>query len=257
MRCVNYAVKGGGFLTCSFRDNEFEDFLLYKKRICTVSRLPLKTAVSQCGLQLGAERRMLPQSAWVLGPNVIIDTEGALIDHSVSDFVWLRDIHPRTVGPPAPVPVTLPLTAASLVPIVNAMCTIMRHNFYPALLTLGASVMVLHYSQIVRKRGHCHVPILFGSSQTGKTTAPQCALALFGCHRHTFYSRGTKEAYLQKCCSSTLPVGCDDPHSPAAIGQLIVELFNGAKSTLVKSGDKIPITSCIISANFNLAETAK
>jgi len=56
---------------------------------------------------------------------------------------------------------------------------------------------------------------------------------------------------------STLPVGCDDPQSQAAIGQLIVELFNGAKSNLVKSGDKVPITSCIISANFCLAETAK
>jgi len=257
MRCVNHAVKGGGFLTCSFRENEFGDFLLYKKWMCTASSLCLKTAVSQCGLQLGPERRMLPQSAWVFGPNVIINMKGEQIDPSVSDFVWLSDIHPRTVWPTAPIPVTLPLNSSSIVPLVNVMCTIMRHNIYPALLTLGASVMVLHYSQIVSKRGHCHVLILFGRSQTGKTTALQCALSLFGCHRRTFYSHGTKEAYLQKCCMSTLPVGCDDPQSQAAIGQLIVELFNGAKSNLVKSGDKVPITSCIISANFCLAETAK
>ena len=104
---------------------------------------------------------------------------------------------------------------------------------------------------------HCHVPMNVGASQTGKTAALQCALSLLGCHRHTFYSRGTKEAYLQKCCSLTLPVGCDNPQSSLTTGQLIVELFNGAKCTLVKSGDKTPTTSCIIFANFNIAETAK
>jgi len=140
--------------------------------------------------------------------------------------------------------------------LVDALWTIMRHNIYHALITLGASVMILHYSQIVRRRGHCHVPMNVGASQNGKTTALQCALSLLGCHRHTFYSRGTKEAYLQKCCSLTLPVGCDNPQSSVTTGQLIVELFNGVKCTLVKSGDKTPTTSCIIFANFNLAETA-
>lgn len=73
MRCVNRSIKGGGFLTCSLRDNEFGDFLLHKKRLCTVSQLKLKKAVSYCGLQLNDNHQIVPESVWVLGPKVIID----------------------------------------------------------------------------------------------------------------------------------------------------------------------------------------
>ena len=46
MKSVNRSVKGGGFFTCSFRDNDFGAFLLYKKRLCASSQLKLKKAVS-------------------------------------------------------------------------------------------------------------------------------------------------------------------------------------------------------------------
>ena len=209
------------------------------------------------GLQLATNHAVLPNSVWVLGPDVIIDKNGNIVNQKESNYVWLNHIDCRTMGlalPSSAIPVHLPLSVSGLVQLVDAMSAIWRHTLHPALLTLDAGVMVLHYSQLIRKRGHCHVPILYGISQTGKTTALQFALSLFGL---TFYSRGSKEAYLQKCCSSTFPVGCDAPQSKASIGQLIVELFNGAKCTLVKYGDKIPITSCIISANFKLSEAAK
>jgi hypothetical protein len=70
MKCINYAIKDGGFLTCSFRDNEFGDFLLFKKR--TASQLHLKTAVSHPGLQLSSSREVMPGSVWVLGPDIVI-----------------------------------------------------------------------------------------------------------------------------------------------------------------------------------------
>ena len=66
MKCINYAGKDGGFFTCSFRDNEFGDFLLFKKQ--TTSQLPLKTAVSHSGLQLSSSREVMDNSVWVLGP---------------------------------------------------------------------------------------------------------------------------------------------------------------------------------------------
>ena len=133
----------------------------------------------------------------------------------------------------------------------------MGHNFYPAILAFWTGVMALHYAQLINKRGSCHISVLHGMSQTGKTTALQLALALFGCHHLTFYSHGTKEAYVRKYCSSTFPVGCDDPQSKTTTWALIVELFNGAKSTIIKHGDKLPLTTCIISGNFNLCERAK
>ena len=259
MKYVNRSMKAGGFLTCSFRDNEFGDFLLHKKRLCSASHLKLKKAVSYCGLQLNESRQIVPESVWVLGPNVIIDKRGQLIDREESEYVWLSARDCRTVGLPGPIAlsVSLPLGSAGLVKLIDALSTMMQHNFHPAILTLGAAVMVLHYTQLLRKRGHCHVTVLFGNSQTGKTSALLIALSLFGCHHQTFFERGSKEAYLHKCCISSLPVGCDDPQSQATTGQLIVELFNGAKCTLMKSGDMSPLTSTIISANFNLSETAK
>ena len=259
MKSVNRSVKGGGFFTCSFRDNDFGAFLLYKKRLCASSQLKLKKAVSCCGLQVDENHNILPESPWILGPKVMFNKKGELLEIDTSDYVWLSNIdcHFAGLSGSQALPIFFPLGSSGLVDLISALSTTMQHNFHPALLTLGAAVMVLHYAQLVRKRGHCHVPILYGRSQTGKTTALQCALAMFGCHRHSFYSRGSKEAYLLKCSSSTLPIGCDDPPSPSTIGQLIVELFNGAKCTLVKYGDKTPTSSAIISANFNLCETAK
>ena len=219
----------------------------------------MKYAIAYPGIQLSEDRKIMPNSVWVLGPNLFIDRGRKILDAAQSDFVWLGHLHtaPGLPGESAAVSIMRPLGSSALVKLIDAMQTILRHNYIPGLLTLGAGVMALHYAQLQQKRGHCHVPILWGNSQTGKTTALQCALSLYGCHRNTFYSRGTKEGYLQKCYSSTLPVGCDDPQSPATIGQMIVELFNGAKSTLVKSGDRMPLTTCMISANFNLAETVK
>jgi len=80
MKCINHAVKGGGFLTCSSRDNEFGDFPLYKKQKCTVAQLSMKSAVPQCGWQLGLDHTILPESVWVLGLGMIIDTKGNLVD---------------------------------------------------------------------------------------------------------------------------------------------------------------------------------
>ena len=186
---------------------------------------------------------------WVFGPNLVLSQEGMCIDVSSSKFICVDS---SVVG----VPISLPLATAPLVRVVETMKIILRHNFVPGLLALGSVVTLLHYSQLVRKRGHCHIPILFGPSQTGKTTVLQIALALCGCHKKTFFSKGSKESYLQKCSQSTFPVGCDDPISPKAVGQLVVELFNGARVTMVK-GDIRPLTGLIISANFDLSERAK
>jgi len=213
MKCINYAVKGGGFLTCSSRDNEFGDFLLYKKQKCTAAELSVKSAVSQCGLQLSLDHTILPESVWVLGPDVIINTKGNLVGPKGSNFVWLSDIHPHTSwaissSPNCPPSQYTPFSVLSRRPAHHHAT-----QYLPCSYHLGSkcddSTLLTNCTQA----RHCHIPMNVGASPTGKTTALQCALSLFGCHRHTFYSRGTKEAYLQKCCLLTLPVGCDNPQS--------------------------------------------
>ena len=177
-----------------------------------------------------------------------------------SNFAWISHLDCRSTAQAVtavPISICRPLGSSGLHQLIDAIGSIMGHNFYPAILALGSGVNALHYAQLINKRCNCHVPVLHGVSQTGKTTALQLALALFCCHHQTFYSRGSKEAYIRKCCSSTFPVGCDDPQSEATTGQLIVELFNGAKSTILEHGDQLPLTTCIISANFNMSERAK
>ena len=236
-------------LTCSLREADSGDFILKKKR--EAAHLPVKKAVRNLGAQI-ENGAIQPGAPWVLGPNLIIDCGGKAIEPNTSEFICIPSSNPIF----RPIPITMQLGTGGLNELISTMRVLLKHNFCCGILCIGSGLMVLHYSRLLAKRGHCHVPVLYGQPQTGKTTSLKAALSAFGCHQRTFYSRGSKEAYLRRCCESTFPVGCDDPQSPAVVGQLIVELFNGAKCTLVK-GDITPTTSCLVSANFNMSERSK
>ncbi len=189
-------------------------------------------------------------SVCVFGPDLILSQEGNCIDVSSIKFTCVDS---SVVG----VPISLPLAIGPLCTVVETMKIILGQAQLCSWLThFGFCCNPPHYSQLILKRGHCHIPVLLGESQTRKTTALQLALSLFGCNKKTFYSKGSKESFLQKCSQSTIPVECDNPVSPKAVGQLVVELFNGARVTMVK-GDIRPLTGLIISENFNLSERAK
>ena len=112
MKSINYAVKDGGFLTCSLRDNEFGEFLLLKKR--TASQLTVKKAVSHAGLQLSSIREIMPSSVWVLGPDIVIGKDGKLIDPDESNFVWISHLNWHSTRPAVPVSIFHPLQSSGL-----------------------------------------------------------------------------------------------------------------------------------------------
>jgi len=91
----------------------------------------------------------------------------------------------------------------------------------------------------------------------GKTTALQSGLSLLGAHEQRFFSRGTTEKYSIHCCESSFPIGCDDPLSEVQTGQLVVDLYNGAKVTTVKRGDMKPLSTAVVSANFTMTAKAR
>lgn len=250
MKCINDCNVSGGMLTCSFSDCDLNDFVLYKKRNST--RLTRKTAVVHLGQQIDDQLTPLPDSPWILGPDIIISNEGVLLDPQQSQYVCI----PSTLKGLKRIPVCLPLGTTGLRDLLLSAKKILAHNYASCLLAVGAGISALHFRQLVDKRGFCHIPLLYGPPQTGKTTSLEIALAAFGCNKATFFSRGTKEAYVKKCSESTFPVGCDDPQSKVATGQLMVELFNGAKVTLIK-GDVTPLTTMLVSANFSLSDVAK
>ena len=113
------------------------------------------------------------------------------------------------------------------------------------------------HSTILKHNLCCPVPFLCGGVGKGKLLALRFALSLYAAHTHEFFSRGTKEKYLLHLSRSSIPIGIDDPQSNKSLGELIEDIYNGAKSTTVSHGNLQPTTSGIITANFNLADDLK
>lgn len=252
MRAVNRSSREGGF-TCSFVDKEITQFIQFKKRQVEFPRLK---AVPYIGRQ---DMTDCTSPIWVLGPKLFLDNQGHLIDEGSCDLVWIGHLVSATkvAADSSQLPVSRPLGVKSLKNLLATLRIIMHHNFYPSVLALGATAMALHYSTIIKHSHHCHIPFLTGPSGTGKTTALRSGLSLIGAQEKRFFSRGTKEKYSQHCCESSFPIGCDDPLSEAHTGQLVVDLYNGAKSTTIKHGEMKPLSTAIVSANFAMTAKAR
>ncbi len=65
----------------------------------------------------------------------------------------------------------------------------MKHNFFPALMTISGIVMALHYTAFIDTMKSCPVTLAYGSSGTGKTTALHCGLSIRGANETRFLSR--------------------------------------------------------------------
>ena len=107
--------------------------------------------------------------------------------------------------------------------------------------------MALHYQLLLEYLRFCPVPLSFGESGTGKTTALLCGLSFLGV---VFFSKLTHSKILDLCSCSSIPLGVDDPQSQGDFSRLLIDLYNGAKSATVTHGSRKPSSTCVISANF-------
>lgn len=126
------------------------------------------------------------------------------------------------------------------------------HVNYP-----NSGIMVLHYQLMQKRVSFCPIPLAFGSSGTGKTTALRCALGMMGIVSTRLYCSITKEKIVDLCCSSGIPLGVDDPQSKGDISNLIIKLYNGAGVGLLSRGERELKTSCIIASNFTTLDQQK
>ena len=143
------------------------------------------------------------------------------------------------------------------VPLCNLISTLrvhFQHNFFPCILTMAAAILTLHYILMLSKLKSCPLPLAFGETGTGKTTALLCGLSLYAAQESHFFSKVTKEKVIQLCSTSCIPLGIDDPQSKNDISRLIIDFYNGAKSGTVSQGYRKPSTTCIISSNFTAVE---
>ncbi len=126
----------------------------------------------------------------------------------------------------------------------------LAHNFFPFADGDGkfcyGSPLPDHLSHFL----FCPIPMAFGESGTGKTTALQCGLSIVGAHPQSrpcrFYSKGTVERFTDISSHSYLPFAIDDPKSKNSISELTISLFNGANATTFKRGDAIPCSMPVI-----------
>lgn len=193
MQQLNHSFGVGG-LTCSFNDFQLAEFIQQKVR--RAGRLPVNKAVEAGGQQ--------EDGTWVLGPKVYIDSKGELIEANQSKYIWVGDMYegPHIAPHHTACPVKLPLTTSPLHSLLEHLKSMMKHNFYPSVMVLGSCAMAMHYQTILQKFLFCPVPIAFGQSGTGKTTALRCGLALCGVHPSHFYSKASLEKYNDLCSTS-------------------------------------------------------
>lgn len=242
MRVMNWSYRIG-CLQCSFSDKELNEYIQIKKRKSNFSK---KNAVQKIGKQ--------GDSSWVLGDGISISSSGNLIDSSDSSYVWISNLFSGLGIPQESVSceIGLPLSTEVLGQLLNSLKSHLRHNFYPALLLMGSASFVLHYEEVIENLRYCPIPLAFGPSGTGKTTALESAMCLFGSCKSRVYSKVTREKIFSLCCdTSGIPLGVDDPHSKSDINKLLVDLYNGKKGGTVGKGDNLPSSTAIISSNFS------
>ena len=97
------------------------------------------------------------------------------------------------------------------------------------------------------------------STRNWKDNSHPSALSLYGCTESSYYVKGTNAFFIQRASESTLPFGIDDPQISSSsktnrleLPELVVDLFNGAKSANAVKGSKKPRSAPIVATNFNL-----
>ena len=114
--------------------------------------------------------------------------------------------------------------------------------------------MALHYESFIAKLKCCPVPLAYGSSGTGKTTAVHCGLGLLGADDVRFFRKITPAKVAQLCATSNIPLVVDDPDTKSGFSSMIMDLYNGAKSGTIGKGEMRPKSTIVISSNITPIE---
>ena len=151
--------------------------------------------------------------------------------------------------------------------MIDLLETCTEHNFMSCLLALGCFVQSFHYTSIVRLFGGCPITVLRGPPETGKSKTILCALSLIGSTVSSYYVKGTNAYFIDRSAESTLPYGIDDPllKGTAAssktncldLKEVIVDLYNGAKSANATEGSKTPLSVPFVATNFDMGNDSR
>ena len=166
---------GSGGMSLAFNDMQFSAFIQFLKADHG-QHLPIYKAACTIGQQPCLKE-------WVLGKDVIIDSDGKAIPQGQSQYIWLdatllgdSAIPSQEVMPS----IQLPLSSSILEKLISLMEITLKHNYISSLLVVAGGVMSLHYSTLTSTYPGCPTTVAIGPAETGKTTAIKAALAITG-----------------------------------------------------------------------------
>ena len=217
---------------------------------------PIKSAVNSVGLQkidpsdpTVQEINLAPATrVWVLNAKVQISEDGQVMDPTTMPFMWLGDLL-KTTGAFASyryASIAKPVTpnAGVVLSLILAMQTSYVNNFLPALLTLGAQLLNLHYECMVQQVPDCIlVAVLYGDVECGKSRSMRAALSLMGTQQSHFIKRCPDMLFMTMTTQTTLGLVLDDLTDAKAISEKIMlpnrnpnmhcQQFVGVKASVV------------------------
>ena len=89
----------------------------------------------------------------------------------------------------------------------------LEHNFFSAVLLMGAGIMCFHYQKLIVFLRFCPQVMAVGPPSTGKTISLQAALSFFDANNCKYLYKSCSKAYcLQRSAISTIPFRIDDPN---------------------------------------------
>jgi len=181
--------------------------------------------------------------------------------HEAHDYVWLKNI--TAFGTAAGKEISLeaiscdisqPINTLFFPHILSNLQACLKHNYFSAVLLMGAGIMCFHYRKLIELMRLCPQVMAVGPPSTGKTISLQAALSLFGANNcKNLYNSCSRAYCLQRSAISTIPFGIDDPNLASDIGDVIICLYNGTLSANICQGGLKPLSCPIYCTNFTFA----
>ena len=197
---------GSGGMTCALENTHLIEYFQYLQRSFD-GDIPIKRGVMGPGFYVNNDKHV-----FVANKSTFISADGSLIDPEQTDLVWLkRDVVVENskvrCSDITPIIVT-PLSTDPLFKLYTICEIIAKHNFIPTLLIIGCSIQCFHFECMIDSYGNCPIPVASGEAETGKSTALQAGLSLFGCHEIGLYVQASNSVLLERACSTGMYCSC-------------------------------------------------
>ena len=180
-----------------------------------------------------------------------MNEDGVVIDcDSHRIYFDKQHIEPRLL-PVIATPFTPSLKALQNLWIALKSCA--QHNKDPALFTLGAVAMNIHFQTLVELKGGAPVVVLYGEPDVGKTTIANAAISVAGIEACSFKGmRG--EFFVHLASLTSLGLLYDDPSKIQEVENIIIDFYKGMIRGSFKRGLETPQCGFMLSCNFSLGK---